>query len=149
VDLRAIADAIAARYVGVTVNGVGLQITPTALLPSGITRGPVLVVQPPSGTRDIEPGRRRADELDYSVLWLNDPADMPTRTALIYDWGNALYDKVLENYDLDLPYVAWAKPVSFRSAFDEDWSEFGWGKFDTIETVVRVHVNEIISTMAI
>jgi len=146
-DLRAIADAIALRYVGVTAEGNGFQYGPSALLPNGITRGPVLFVQPPDGERSVGVGRRRGDELDFSVIWLNDPTDMPSRTATLYAWANALYDKVLENYDLDLAYVAWANPVSIRTAFDEDW--FTWGKFDVIETVIRVHIDEIVSTMAI
>jgi hypothetical protein len=146
-DLRTIADALAARYAGVTVGGEGFQYGPSALIPNGIVKGPALIVMPPDGTRDVGVNKRREDELDFSVMWLNDPTDLPTRTALIYSWGQALYDKVLENYDLDLAYVAWAKPVSFRTAFDEQFMTFG--KYDVIETVVRVHINEIIAAMAV
>jgi hypothetical protein len=76
---------------------------------------------------------------------------MPTRTATLYAWAQVLYDKVLENYDLDLAYVAWAKPVSFRTALSERWQvgEQDFGEWDVIETIVRVHINEIITAMAV
>lgn len=146
-DLRVIADAIAARYVGVTVNGETFQYGPSPLVPNGIVKGPALIVMVPSGGLDDPFQRQRDDEHDFAVLWLNDPTDLPTRSALFYAWYNALQDKVYEQYRLGLSYVQWARPVSYRTAFDEQFLTLG--KYDVIEWTVRVKVRETIPNMAI
>lgn len=146
-DLRAIADAIALRFVGVTANGETLVSPPTATLPNGIPQGPLLLVHPPFGTRDVGVSRQRDDELDYRVTLLRDPEDVPSRTDALYLWAQAIYDKVLENYDLDLVYVSWAKPVDVRVEINGE--DYAGKKYDVVEMNVRVHVREIVTTMAL
>lgn len=146
-DLKVIADAIAARFAGVTAVGESLTSAPTASLPNTINSGPVLLVYPPSGTRSVGVSRQRQDELEYVVRLLRDPLDVPARTDALYAWANAIYDKVLENYDLDLEYVTWAEPVNIRVALDGE--SYAGKPFDVVEMGIRVLVREIVSTMAL
>ena len=144
-DLKAIADALAARHVGVTANGESLLLT-TASLPNAINSGPVLLVYPPSGTRSVGPGKQRDDEAEFFLRLLRDPLDVPSRTDALYAWYAAIQDKVLEDTDLGLAYVSWAYPSSFR--LELDGQTYGGSLYDVVEIGVLVHIHETVTTMS-
>lgn len=151
-NTRAIADGIAATFVGVTAtNGSateGLVYPATARLPNAISKGPVLLVYPPSGTLEIGLGRRRNDHLFFRVLLLRDPIDVPTRIDWLYAWTDAIRDRVESDMDLGLPYVSWAKVTELRVELDGE--TYGLGKtFDVVELTVEVRVDEVVATVAV
>ena len=148
-DLKATADAIAARFVGVTTStGETLAAAPTASLPNTVGKGPLCLVYPPSGVLDVVTSRIRRDELDFPVKLLFDPIDVPTRTDALYRWYNATRDLVEGDMDLGLPaYVSWARLVDVRIEIDGE--EYGASTLDVIEYTVRVHFGDIVTTLAI
>lgn len=147
---KATADAIAARFTGVTatVNGAteGLVLC-TASLPNTIAVGPVLLVYPPSGTLAIGVSQRRSDELDFPVRLLRDPLNVPLRTDALYAWYDALRDRVEANMDLDLAYVAWARCTEMRAELDGE--SYGGSLFDVVELVVRVRFDEVVTSVSV
>ena len=148
---KAVADAIAARFVGVTATLASgtesIAVGPTASLPNQISEGPALLVLHPDGVLDIGVSRMRLDELDFPVRFLRDPSDYPSRSDALYAWYDALRDRVEMNMDLDLAYVAWAKTISAHAELDVGEFAKVTG-FDLIEFVVRVHFNEVVTTVS-
>lgn len=148
---KAVADALAARFVGATAT-VGsvteaLAVTPTASLPNDLAKGPAVFVYHPSGVLDIVASRIRRDELDYPVRLLRDPLDYPARSDWLYAWYDATRDLVEANMDLGLAYVAWARLISVT--VELDGGEYAGKQFDQIEYIVRVHLNEIVTTLSV
>jgi hypothetical protein len=146
-NTRDIADALAARFVGITAGGESIAIGPTATLPNTITKGPALLVYPPTGELELGLSRRRQDVLTFPVRLLIDPLDVPTRSAALYAWYDAMRDQVEANFDLDLAYVSWAQPVSMRAELDGE--EYAGALFDVIELLVTVRLDEVVSTVAV
>ena len=155
-NLKAIADAIALRFVGVTTSaGETFATTPTASLPNSIAKGPVCLVYPPRGILEIGVSRMRNDHYDFPVRLLMDPIDVPTRTEALYRWYDATRDIVEGQFTLGLVYVAKAYLVSERMEIagknsGEDYSSVtgDYATFDVIEYVVRVLVREVVATVA-
>lgn len=151
-DLKATADAIAARYVGVTATvgsaSEALLIPPTASLPNAIGKGPALLVFPPEGVLGVSPMRQRTDVWTFQVRLLRDPVNYPARTDWLYAWANVLRDRVEMNTDLDLPYVAWAHTEG-EAALELDGYTYGDLEYDQVLLTVRVRFDEVITTMAI
>lgn len=145
-DLKVIADALAARFTGVTANGESIAIGPTASLPNAITQGPALLVYPPSGVLTVVMGPRNTDVYDFPIRLLRDPLDVPARTDALYAWANAMRFKVEGNWDLDLAYVAQAFCTAMRVELDGE--EYAGTKFDVVELIATVHINEIASGVA-
>ena len=150
-NTKAIADAIAARFAGITAT-VGsttesLASTPTASLPNTLGKGPVVLVFHPSGVLDVDIGKMRNDTLDFPVRFLRDPVDYPSRSDWLYAWYDATRDRVEGDIDLGLAYVQWARTVS--ADVELDGYDYAATKYDLIEYVVRVKVREAISTFAI
>jgi hypothetical protein len=148
-NLKAVADAIAAQYVGVTANGESIGIGPTASLPNVIPKGFVaLLVYPPSASLEVGVAKQRRDEWDFPVKILRDPIDVPARTDALYAWLDATRDVIYANVDLGLSYVQWAFPQSVRVELDGE--RYGAAKdvYDVIEYVIRVHIEETV-TLAI
>lgn len=149
-NLKATADAIAARFVGATatVDGVseGIIVGPTASLPNSVGKGPALLVFHPTGVLDIGVSKLRRDELDFPVRFLRDPLNYPQRSDALYAWYDALRDLVEADMDLGLAYVSWARPISAEVALDE--GEYAGAQYDLIEFVVRVHFNEVVTTVS-
>ena len=148
-SVKAIADALAVRFVGVTAT-VGttteaLATTPTASLPNRVAKGPVILVYHPSGVLDIGVSKLRRDELDFPVRLLRDPLDYPARSDWLYAWYDATRDRVEMDMDLGLSYVAWAQLIS--SEIELDGGEYAGIKYDLIEYVVRVHICETVATL--
>lgn len=148
---KAIADAIAARFDGVSaVNGSETRTVQlaTASMPNTIARGVYVLVFPPTAETEIGVSRMRDDEMDFVVRLLWDPLNYPTRTDWLYAWWDALRDRVEADMDLGLPaYVSWARVINMRALLDG----FTYGDVisDMVEMTVRVHVSEVVTTVAI
>ena len=143
---KAIADAIATRFVGITANGQGLAVGPTASLPNAIAKGPALLVFPPTGVLEIGAMKQRNDEYDFAVRLLNDPLNYPERTDALYAWFDAMRDRVEGQLRLGLDYVLRAEAIRSRCLLDvDDW--YGT-QFDMVELVVRVKLFEIVTGVA-
>ena len=152
-DLRAIADGIAAQFTGATTSaGETFSSAPTASLPNNIATGPVCLVYPPTGVLDLDIGRMRNDEYEFPVRILLDPTDVPSRSDALYRWFTATRDLVEENVDLGLSYVSWARVTASRIEIDgERYSSVDgtYAPFDVVEYTVRVHVRDIVTTLGI
>ena len=151
-NTKAAADAIAARFTGVTatLNGVteSLVSAPTASLPDSVAKGPVILVYHPTARLEIGINRMRNDHYIYPVRLLRDPIGYPTRSDWLYAWHDATRDRVEGNVDLDLPaYVAYAQLVSARVELDGE--EYAGVKFDVVEYAVQVLFREVVVTVSI
>lgn len=150
-NLKATADAIAARFAGVTatVDGMteAIAIGPTASLPNEINKGPALLVFHPTGVLDIGVSKLRRDTLDFPVRFLRDPLDYPLRSDALYAWYDALRDRVEMDMDLGLAYVAWASCVA--TEVELDGAEYAGARYDLIQLTVRVRFDEVVSTVNI
>ena len=147
-DTLATADALAARFAGLTATFDGvteaLEAEATARLPNSVAKGPVLLVFPPEADLAVNL-RRRADELVFPVRLLRDPLDYPNRIGWLYAWYDAMRDKVGERMTLGLPYVAWAEPRAAR--LDADGFAYGGITYDMVELEVAVRLDEVVSTL--
>lgn len=144
-NTKAIADALAGRYSGLTAtNGAvteSLSSTPTASLPNQVTRGPVILVNPPEYVQEIGVSAIRRGIVRFVVVMLRDPLNVPDRTDWLYAWDNAMRDRVEANLDLDLPtYVAEAEVTIGRLALDG--AEYAGVVFDSVEHEVEVSIYE-------
>jgi hypothetical protein len=151
-NLKAIADAIALRFVGITAtrNGVveSLVSPPTASLPNTIAKGPVIIVFPPTAALEIGVNRMRNDHYLFPVRLFRDPTDFPTRTEWLYAWHDAMRDRIEGNVDLDLPYVARAQTVSIPQMEMDVIDAYADGKFDVLVFSVSVLVREVVTTVS-
>lgn len=149
-SLAATATALAGRFTGVTAtvgSGSEALVDATARLPNAIAAGPILLVYPPVGVLEVVASKLRRDEHDFPVRLMRDPLSVPERTDALYAWYDALRDRVESNMDLDLAYVAWARPISSR--LELDGQVYAGSVFDVVELIVRVHFNEAVTTLAI
>lgn len=146
-NTKDIADAIAARFVGITANGQAIAVGPTASLPNTVAKGPALLVFHPSGSLELAPMRMRRDVYDYPVRLLVDPLNYPQRSDALYAWFDAMRDRVEMDMDLGLDYVLSAKAVSATIEMDD--TEFYGGGFDVVELTVRVKLMEVVSSVSI
>lgn len=141
-----VADAIAARFSGITAGGVGLALGPTARLPDNVTRTPALLVYPPEGSLGLTMSLRD-DTLTFPVrLLLTTQAEAPRTTAALYAWYDAMRDQVGKQMTLGLAYVAWAQPVSMR--IELAGQPYEGVPFDVVEIMVEVRFNEAVTTLA-
>lgn len=149
-DLRAIADALAARFAGVTAT-VGIEtesiaVGPTARLPNSLGKGPILLVDLPTGELDVRESANRWDIWHFPVRLLRDPANVPARVDWLYAWLNAMRGRVDAQNTLGLAdYVANASPS--RAALDLDGYPYasvdGTSRtFDVVELIVDVQLYE-------
>lgn len=145
-NTKAIADAIALQFVGITAGGVALALGPTASLPNTIAKGPALLVFHPTGVLDIGMSQMRDDHLDFPVRLLTDPLNYPGRSDALYAWADAMRDQVPLHVQLGLAYVATAQPVSMHVALDGH--DYAGITYDVVELIVRVHVYEHVSGVA-
>jgi hypothetical protein len=146
VNTKATADAIAAQFAGMTTAaGATIAVGPTASLPNTITVGPALLVYHPTGVLDVLVSKIRSDELDFPVKLLMDPLNVPVRSDALYDWYDAMRDKVEAHMTLGLPYVSWARCISMRAELDGE--SYAGGIFDVVELMVRVHFGDIVTTL--
>jgi hypothetical protein len=149
VNLKATADAIAARFTGVTavVDGKTESLSlVTSSLPNTIGKGPFLLVFHPRGVLDVGVSKLRKDQLDFPVRFLRDPVNFPSRSDALYAWYDVLRDRVEASETLGLSYVAWAQPISTR--VEVDGHDYAETTYDVIEFIVRVRFNEVVTTVA-
>lgn len=148
-NTKSIADAIAARFSGVTAtNGSvteSIVIGPTAELPNTLSAGPALLVFPPAGDLEVTM-RRRADVLVFPVRLLRDPMSVPERVQWLYAWYDALRDEIEKQMALGLSYVAWAEVTAME--MEIDGYTYAGKLFDRVELTVTVRLDETISTLA-
>lgn len=146
-NLKAIADGIAARFVNVTAtSGTDTQtVTATADMPNSVAKI-ALLVYPPSGTLNIIMGPKLDDEYDFPVRLLLDPLNYPTRSRWLLAWATALRVRVQTSWSLGIAGVLQAETISMRVELDgEKYSSVDgvFRDFDVVELVVRVHVYEL------
>lgn len=149
-NLKAIADAIAGRFTGVTATVDGktesIRVGPTASLPDALADGPALLVYHPTGALDVGVSQLRSDTYDFPVRLLRQGVRYGLRSDALYAWATALRDRVEMNMDLDLAYVAWAQPVGMRVELDGE--NYAGDLYDVVEIDVRVRLYESVSTVA-
>lgn len=150
-DLKVIADAIAARYVGVTAtySGNTQTLTATADLPDTLV-AEALLVYPPIGELDIRVGQQRDDHYTFRVMYLQDPLSVTARVNWLYAWHNSLRDRAEAQMTLGLSYVKWCRVTESRMDLDgESYSYNGVYKpLDVVELTHVVKVEETVSTLA-
>ncbi len=144
---KAIADAIAAQFTGVTY--AGKTLTGTASLPNAISKGPELLVFHPTGDLEYGMSKTREDVLLFPVRLLSDPANYPQRSDALYGWYDVIRDKVGERMRLGLTYVEQAEPVSVRIELDGFvYGGQGGVICDVVEFIVRVKLYEVVTSLA-
>lgn len=150
-NTKAIADALAARFTGVTAtSGTATETLTlcTASLPNGVARGPALLVYPPTADLKVGTSALRHDAMTFPVRLLRDPLSYPERTDWLYAWYDALRDRIEMNVDLDLPtYVSHAEPVASR--LELDGKEYAGVTYDVVELSVLVALYEHVTTVAV
>lgn len=149
-DLKAIADALAGQFTGVTATlATGpepIAFGPTATLPNELATGPALLVYHPVGALEIGLGRRRNDHYDFPIRLLRDPLSVPARSDALYAWATAMRDRVERKTILGLPaYVAKVSLVTMR--IEIDGITYADSLFDLVELIARVLVIETVSTV--
>lgn len=140
-DLKAIADALAGRFVNVTATygGQTQTLTATADLPDSIDRA--LLVYPPTGTLSLAVGTRRNDEYEFPVRYLQDPLSIPARVGWLYAWHQALRDLAEADMDLGLSYVKWVRVTASRMELDgEAYTFSATGQLKPLDVVELIHV---------
>lgn len=148
---RAIADALAGRFVNITATlPTGETETESAqsLLPDNVGARALLVYPP---TADVEhyPGKHRDTLALWPVRLLRDPLGTKRRTEWLYAWWDALYDEVGKATTLG-GLVTRALPVSVRVEIDgQNYSTTSgdYRPFDVVELMVDVLVDEVVTTM--
>lgn len=144
-NTKAIADAIAGRFTGITAT-VGsvtesLASTPTASLPNTLGKGPVVLVFHPSGALEIGVSAMRTDLYTFPVKLLRDPVDYPSRSDWLYAWYDAMHDRVALDMDLGLPsYVDIAEAGAVRIELDGE--SYAGIPYDVVELTVTVRIYE-------
>jgi hypothetical protein len=144
-NLKTIADAIAATFVGITANGESIAVGPTASLPNAITKGPALLVYHPTGTLALRTSAWRDDFYDFPVKLLRDPLDVPARSDALYAWANAMRDQVETAVLLGMTGVE-ASTTAIRVELDGE--KYADRIFDVVELTVSVHVFGHVATAA-
>lgn len=145
-NTKAIADAIAGRFTGVTANGQAIAVGPTASLPNSIAKGPALLVFHPTAALNIQ-ARLRRDQLDFPVRLLTDPLNYPQRSDALYAWADAMRDRVEMQLQLGIAGVASAASTSMR--IELDGIEYAGVTFDLVELIVRVSMLEAVTTLGV
>jgi len=151
VDLKTIADGIAARFVSVTAtNGAATETaTATADLPNQVAKL-ALLVYPPTGALNIVMGPKLDDQYDFAVRLLRDPLNTPNRTQWLYAWATAMRTRVQTSWSLGITGVTQAETKDIRVEIDgEKYSSVDgtYMTFDVVELIVRVWVWEIATSV--
>jgi len=141
-NLKTVADNLAARFTGITADGEAIAVGPTASLPNAITKGPALLVYPPTGVLDVGASAMRDDAYDFPVRLLRDPMSVPDRTNALYAWFNAMRDRVEMQTGLGLVDIV-AQPIALRTALDG--IDYAGATFDLVELIVRVRTWEHVT----
>lgn len=147
---KAIADGIAARFVGITAtNGTDTEtVSAVASLPNQVGHVALLVYHPTGGYEYLM-SKIRIGTFVYPVRLLRDPVNVPSRSDWLYAWFDALSDLVGQHLSLGLTYVTQALPVSIRIELDgENYAGIdGTNRpFDVVELEVQVTTNEVMTT---
>ena len=145
-NLKTIADGIAARMASVTATngGVTETATATASLPNQVA-ALALLVYPPTGSLNLIMGPRLDDQYDFPVKLLRDPLTVPDRTDWLYAWATALRVAVQTSFSLGISGVTQSQTTDIRLEIDgEKYASIDgtFAIFDVVELTVRVWVLE-------
>lgn len=151
-NLKSIADAIAARYSGISATNGALTETiligPTASLPNSITRGPALLVYHPIGELTVGVSAINTDAYEFPVKLLRDPLNVPERSDWLYAWFTAMRYRIEGNTDLDLPTVVGHAETS-SARIELDGEEYAGNTFDVVELNVHVQLYELSAPVGV
>lgn len=152
-NLKTIADGVAARFVAVTAtNGSATETaTATADLPNAVAKL-ALLVYPPTGELSIIMGPHTNDHYDFPVKLLRDPLSVPERSQWLYAWATALRPLVQAKFSLGVTGVVEAQASGLRMEIDGEKYSMPDGvyrEFDVVEFTVRVHVYEIAAGVSL
>jgi hypothetical protein len=137
VNIKTIADALAARFVNVTAYGE--TATATASLPNNISTL-ALVVYPPEGDLSYLMGGPKLNaHLTFPVRLLRDPLSVPERTDALLAWATVLWP--LPNGNLGVTGVLTAESTHIHIQIDGQ--SYGGVLYDVVELTVDVHVFEL------
>lgn len=150
VTIKAVADAIAAMYVGLTANGESIGIGPTASLPNSIpTRTVAVLVYPPTAELGISLGQSD-DRYQFPVKILRDPIDVPARTDALYAWLEAGRYAISRHTSLQLgPTIIEATARGLRAELDGESYGDDDHPMDVVEWIVEVFIQEPVPGLAV
>ena len=145
-NLKTIADGVAARFVNVTAtNGSATETaTATADLPNQVGKLALLVFPPERAELSLNMGRA-LDAYDFTVRLLRDPLSVPERSQWLYAWATALRPLVWQGFTLGIAGVTQAESTTMRVELDgQKYSSVDgtFADFDVVEITVRVQVFE-------
>jgi hypothetical protein len=138
-NIKTIADALAARFVNVTAYGE--TATATASLPNNVSTLALLVYPPEVDLAYLMGGPKLNAHLTFPVRLLRDPLSVPERTDALLAWATALWPLPQQNFDLDVAGVLEAQATHIR--IEVDGQSYAGVLFDVVELTVDVHVYEL------
>jgi hypothetical protein len=108
-DMKAIADALAARYApGVVTPPTGYPniVAATANPPNALLQTPYVVVWPQSGDLIYNPGQRKGEhEFMVNFYYARSEGDIPRESAALNSWLGVLLDRLHGQMQLGLSTV--------------------------------------------
>jgi hypothetical protein len=143
-DLKAVADAIADRFAGITPPPGYTKIQKASgQRQKGIGKLPVVMVRWDT-TRDLTYGfGEREGFMDFTAtLFVSKASDVAKTDAAIQAWHDALADALLGELKLDQPDVRGAYVRSLTpeyEALEEEWA--------TIDVAIEVDFKQLIQTL--
>jgi hypothetical protein len=140
-NIKTIADALAARFVNVTA--VGETAPATASLPNNISTLALLVYPPEGDLSYLMGGPKLNAHLTFPVRLLRDPLSVPERTDALLAWATVLWPLPMGNFDLDVAGVIEAETTHIH--IELDGQSYAGALFDVVELTVDVHVYELVT----
>lgn len=108
-DMKAIADALAARYApGLVTPPTGYPniVAATATPPNALPQAPYVVVWPKSGDLTYNPGQRKGEhEFLVNFYYARHEGDIPRESAALLSWLGVLFDRLHGQMQLGLSTV--------------------------------------------
>lgn len=142
-DIKAIADALAARFAAAAVTpptGYDDTATATAELPNAITTTPTCLVFPPELESSFS-GYKRSTNLVFPVRWyIAQTSDRPRSIQAVYAWQSYLLDQLEGSFDLDQTGSGVTHAVIVSASAGT--GEYAEQEYAVVEFTVVVHVEE-------
>lgn len=148
-DMKAIADALAARYApGVVTPPTGLPniVAATATPPNAIPQSPYVVVWPDTGRFTHPPARRKAEH-DFLVHfhYARHEGDIPRESAALLRWLGVLFDQTNGQLQLGLAPIVTQALVQ---TWDIGSLVYAGVEYDGIVLGVRVWTSDTVNLVA-
>lgn len=147
-DLRAIAAALATKYVGLQPVGEPMAVrSSTADPPNDVVVTPAVIVMSADDPADFDyGGQTRMGTVPFVVDFLLAPtADVPRFMASLQRWAPVLLDATLVGIHLGLPLVV---AQTWASSFQIAGITYGGQLYAGVRLVVKVRVSEPIAPTA-